>query len=266
MNFKIVFTFIFISVFSFFVYAQNNKSDMEVVYRMKFISDSLRKENVATVDNLILLFNNQSSIYYSEEAKNYYDYLSKGISQMKDNKISMGTLPPYPKSKGSIYKIGDVIWATLPVGKYLYTFEEPKLDWVLLNGKTEINGIKCNLAKTISDTGDTFFAWYTYEYPFSEGPFRFKGLPGLILKIYNKNQTIEIEAVEIKKTVADIEPIFKNVAINIKNKEIFLKSRSEYFENPNIQNINNGLIIKDDKGNIYNNMRKQKLSNNVFLD
>jgi len=62
---------------------------------MKFISDSLKKENVATVDNLILLFNNQSSIYYSEEAKNYYDYLSKGISQMKGGKISLGTLPPF---------------------------------------------------------------------------------------------------------------------------------------------------------------------------
>jgi GLPGLI family protein len=267
MKLKLISFLLFITASFCTLFGQNTKSDMEVIYKMKFIADSLKKDNVTYVDNLTLLFNNEISIYYSQEAKDYYDYLNKGISKMQGGKISLGTLPPYPKSKGSVYKSGDIITATLPVGKYLYSFEEPKLNWTLLEDRTEINGIKCSLAKTKSDTGDTFFAWYTSEYPVSEGPFRFKGLPGLIVKVYNANNTIEIETVQIKKVEKEIEPFFNKSALKIKNKEAFLKARNEYFDNPNIQNMNTGLIIKDGNGNILNsNTRKVKLGNNVFLD
>lgn len=258
-------TFLFI-LFSFQLSAQSTKADMEVVYRMKFISDSTKTQYPVYVDNLILLFNKESSIYYSQDAKGYYEFLNKGLSTMKDGKISLGTIPAPPKVKGTVYKVGDIITANLPVGKYIYSFEEPKLQWTLLDETKEIKGIKCRLAKTTVDTGDTFFAWYTTEeYPFSEGPFRFKGLPGLILSIYNKNKTIEIDAVEIKKSDAVIENLFSGMSIKVKNKAIFLKARNEYFENPNIQS-NRDIIIKDGNGNIINNNRKEKLPNNVFLD
>ncbi len=266
MNLKFFVCNIFVLLFTISISAQNNKSDMEVVYKMKFTPDSLKRENSIFVDQLVLLFNNNSSIYFSQEAKIYYDYLNKGISTMQNGKISLGTLPPFPRSRASVYKNGDMITATLPVGKYFYSFEEPKLEWTLLNDKSKINGIECSLAKTVTDTGDTFFAWYTMHYPFSEGPFRFKGLPGLILKVYNQNNTIEIEAVGIKQSVAVIEPFFNSGSIKIKNKSIFLKTRDEYNENPNIQNINSGVIVKRDGILLDNKSSMQKIDTNVFLD
>ena len=220
MKLKIFVNSIFILFFSGSIIAQNNNSDMEVVYKMKYIPDSLNQDKKISVDNLVLLFNNNSSIYFSQEAKTYYDYLNKGISTMQNGKISLGTLPPYPRSRASVYKNGEVITATLPVGKYFYSFEEPKLEWTLLNDKSIINGTNCSLAKTVTDTGETFFAWYSMEYPFSEGPFRFKGLPGLILKVYNHNKTIEIEAIGIKKSVSVIEPFLTAGSIKIKSKSI----------------------------------------------
>lgn len=266
MKLKLLLNYTFLISFLFNVSAQNNISDMEVVYRMKFIIDSTKTDYPIYVDNLRLLFNKESSVYFSQDTKSYYEFINKGISQMKDGKISLGSIPMQPKVKGSVYKLGETITATLPVGKYLYSFEEPKIEWQLLNETKEIKGIKCGLAKTTLDTGGIFFAWYTIkEYPFSEGPFRFKGLPGLILSVYNKNKTIEIDAVEIKKTQEEFEHYFSQMAIKIKNKGIFLKSRSEYFENPNIQS-NPDIIIKDSNGNIINNNRKERLPNNVFLD
>lgn len=261
---KIVCT-ILIAILSVQLSAQN-KADMEVNYRMKFISDSTKTQYPVYVDNLILLFNKESSIYYSKETKDYYEFIGKGISTMKNGTISLGVIPAAPKVKGTVYKMGDVITANLPVGRYMYSFEEPKLNWILLDDTKEIKGIKCRLAKTTVDTGDTYFAWYTTkDYPFAEGPFRFKGLPGLILSVYNKNKTIEIDAIEIKKSEAEIENLFSEMSIKIKSKSIFLKSRNEYFENPNIQ-TNPDIIIKDSNGNVISNKRKEKLPNNVFLD
>ncbi|MBD3906397.1 GLPGLI family protein [Chryseobacterium sp. Ch-15] len=265
MKYKLLFSII-LFIFSSRINAQNNNSDMEVVYRMKFIIDSTKTDYPIYVDNLRLLFNEESSVYFSQDTKSYYEFINKGISQMKDGKISLGSIPMQPKVKGSVYRVGETITATLPVGKYLYSFEEPKIEWQLLNDIKEIKGIKCGLAKTTLDTGGTFYAWYTInEYPFSEGPFRFKGLPGLILSVYNKNKTIEIDAVEIKKTQTEFEHYFSQMAIKIKNKAIFLKARREYFENPNIQR-NQDIIIKDSNGSIINNNRMERLPNNVFLD
>lgn len=266
MNFKIFLNLILIFGLFQTISAQENKSEMQVAYRMKFISDSLKMDNFVYVDNLILLFNNRSSIYYSQDAKDYYQYLNKGISQMKDGVISLGSLPPVPKVKGSVYRNDDVITAILPVGKYLYSFEEPKILWTLLNDTKTIKGIVCRLAKAKVDTGDTFFAWYaTKDYPYPEGPFRFKGLPGLILSVYNANKTIEIDAVDIRKSSDQIINEFGNMSIKIKNKDVFIKARNEFFDNPDIQK-NRDVIFKDGNGNIINNKNTGKLPNNVFLD
>lgn len=266
MKFKFFITSILILLFSENFIAQSNIANMEVIYKMKYIPDSLNRDKIIYVDNLVLLFNNHTSIYYSQEAKTYYDFLQKGVSSMQNGTISLGTLPPYPKSKASVYKKGEIISAVLPVGRYFYSFKEPKLEWILLNKKSFINGINCSLAKTITDTGDTFYAWYSMDYPFSEGPFRFKGLPGLILKIFNQNNTIEIEALAIKQSNSNIEDFLSNGSIKIKNKSIYLKTRTEYNENPNIQNINSNVIVKKDGVLLNNATGMQKINTNVFLD
>lgn len=253
-------------VFNFIFLSAQHEAKLEVRYNMKFIPDSTNKAKVGTFD-VILLCNENESLYYSPDAKKYYDYLYKKTSEMSNGKISLGSLPSYPKMRGNVYKNGNVITATLPVSKYNYSFEEPTLNWELQKETKIINGMKCNLAKVTTDTNDTFFAWYTQQYPFSEGPFRFKGLPGLIIKIYNLNNTIEIDAVEIKKSSEMIEPISLGNVIKLKTKEDFLKARKAYSENPNINSFGDDIIIKDDRGTDYTKLRKQQLnSQNVFLD
>lgn len=258
-----IFLFIFCSIFS----TAQNTAKLEVRYNMKFVPDSTKRENASYAD-VTLLCNENESLYYSPDAKRYYDYLYKKTSEMVGGKINLGSLPSYPKVRGIIYKKGNSINAILPVGKYNYSFEEPKLKWELLNETKTIDGMKCNLAKTITDTGDTFFAWYTQQYPFSEGPFRFKGLPGLIIKLYNKSKTIEINAVEFKKSFEIIEPLSLGRVITLKSKDEFLKARKTYYENPNVNTFGGDeVIIKDDRGTDYTKLRKQALnSQNIFLD
>ncbi|MEY8758935.1 GLPGLI family protein [Chryseobacterium tongliaoense] len=250
----------------FFSSAQNNLAKLEVRYNMKFIPDSTNKNN-ASYAEVTLLCNENESLYFSRDAKKYYDYLYQKSKEMVGGKINLGTLPAYPKVRGNVYKSGNIITSTLPVSKYNYSFEEPQLKWELLNETKTIDGMKCNLAKTVTDTGDTFFAWYTQQYLFSEGPFRFKGLPGLIIKLYNKNNTVTIDAVEIKKSSEIIEPLSLGSVIKLKSKDEFLKARKTYYENPNINTFGDNIIITDDRGTDYTKRRKEQLSSqNVFLD
>lgn len=264
MKYKLSLTLLFFNIF--LLSAQNNMAKLEVRYNMKFISDSTNKNN-ASYAEVTLICNENESLYFSRDAKKYYDYLYQKSSEMVGGKINLGSLPTYPKVRGNVYKKENIITATLPVSKYNYSFEEPALKWELLNDTKTIDGMKCNMAKTTTDSGDIFFAWYTQQYPFSEGPFRFKGLPGLIIKLYNKNNTITFDALEIKKSSEPIEPLSLGKLIKLKSKDEFLKARKTYQENPNINTLGDDIIIKDDRGTDYTKRRKQQLSSqNVFLD
>lgn len=209
-----------------------NKSDLKVRYYMIMASDStlLKDRNEASVFSYLLLCNANKSIYADETAKSYYDYI-------RNNRGNYGQLPvsSMPNSHSSVYKEGDKIITTLPIGRRdLYRYEEPALKWELIKDrKKTILSYSCNLAKATSDTGKVYYAWYTPSISIPEGPFRFKGLNGLILEVFNEKKTIKINAVEIVKAEEIIEPL-KYVTVYDVKKSQFLKKRKEFIQDPNV--------------------------------
>jgi GLPGLI family protein len=230
---KKILVFIYIIFCSaLFAQSENEKSDLKVRYYMVMAPDStlLKNENEASVFSYSLLFNAEKSLYADESAKAYYDYLQNNAGN-----YGVLSINNVPKSKSSIYKEGDRIIATLPIGrKDLYRFEEPALKWELIKNKTKtILSYSCNLAKTTSDTGKIYYAWYTSAIPVSEGPFRFKGLNGLVLEVYNEEKSILITGVEVTKVKELIEPLKYVNVYDVKNKSQFLKKRNEVMQDPN---------------------------------
>ena len=66
----------------------------------------------------------------------------------------------------------------------------PNYNWNLIKGETKtINGFVCKKA-TLHFRGSDVIAFYTEEIPISFGPWKFKGLPGLILELYNINDSV----------------------------------------------------------------------------
>lgn len=242
-----------------FLSAQNNKAIMEINYETKLVSDSLNKDKM-TIFASTLLCNNVESIYFSREAKAFYNGTSKETIS-----TTAGAIPKYPKSVGSVYKSKENLLVSLPVGKYIFTYEEPKLKWEILNDTKDIKGFKSRLAKTTTDTGNTFFAWFTNDVTIQDGPFRFKGLSGLILEVYNKNKTIEIYATDIKKSDEIIEPLNYGNDVKTKSKDQFLEARKNYTENPSMYNGN--LRVVDANGNDKTKTMSDRLKKmNTFLD
>jgi GLPGLI family protein len=70
--------------------------------------------------------------------------------------------------------------------------------WELSNEVKNILGEKCNLAKT-RFRGRNYFAYYTNNIPLIDGPWKFGGLPGLILEIRSDDNLYEFIAVKIIK-------------------------------------------------------------------
>ena len=58
------------------------------------------------------------------------------------------------------------------------------MEWELINEKKQIAGFSCQKSQTFA-FGRKFIAWFTTEIPISDGPYKFRGLPGLIIEVYD---------------------------------------------------------------------------------
>lgn len=65
---------------------------------------------------------------------------------------------------------------------FYYEEEIPVQEWVMIEGEKEIEGYKCNRAEC-DFRGRKYIAWYSEEIPMGEGPWKFGGLPGLIMEV-----------------------------------------------------------------------------------
>lgn len=208
-----------------FCNAQDEIADLKIIYEGIFKDTTTLSNSTKTVE-YTLLCNSKNSIFASTETMYYY----KKSYEPSINSINSIR----PKASLSIYKDGDKVTGFFPIEFTFYSFSEPNLIWELIPIKTKyISQFNCQFAKSTTDTGKIFYAWYTTAFPIPEGPFRFKGLPGLVLEAYSEDKLIRFVAIGMNKTTEKIEKLKYNSTYPIKNKANFLQKREEYFKNPN---------------------------------
>ncbi len=81
-----------------------------------------------------------------------------------------------------------------------YSDSVPSLEWIFSDEATDsIMGYDCRKA-TVEFAGRSYTAWFTPEIPLPFGPYKFGGLPGLILKIEDAERQFVWEAVGFERT------------------------------------------------------------------
>ncbi len=211
-------------------------SEIEVKYNYIFVQDTLNRSS-AIYEPMVLLTNGKKSVYYSENYKAAVDGFGEKLEDAAKtgNTVDPSALPK-SKVKHNVYKDENKTYISNYLGRNYYTYESPdQLDWEIDHKSTStIGGYKCS--KAVADAGGKkFTAWFTYEIPISDGPYKFRGLPGLILKISDVNNNISFELISIHKTVLPIEQK-KGLMIT---KDQYLLKRKEYMDDPYQSKINN---------------------------
>ena len=95
-----------------------------------------------------------------------------------------------PKFSFKIYKIyPDMTEQYVDrISRNLFAYEEKiKFDWKILSDKEKIGTYNTQKATTTFG-GRTWNAWFTTDIPFQDGPYKFYGLPGLIVKIEDQDK------------------------------------------------------------------------------
>ena len=93
-------------------------------------------------------------------------------------------------------------WACMPLyaekDNGRYTEQWPLMQWSLQDSTQTILGHRCQKA-TCHFRGRDFVAWFAADVPIKGGPWKFGGLPGCILKVYDTQHLYEWEAVAIER-------------------------------------------------------------------
>jgi len=105
----------------------------------------------------------------------------------------------FTKNRYTIEWHGDTVTYFEESGNYSYYYTERlKHRWQLVNETKTINGIACRKA-TVNYGGRSWTAWYAVSLPMNAGPYKFQGLPGLIVKISDTTGIYDFELVSLKK-------------------------------------------------------------------
>lgn len=220
---KLTFTlFIFLINISF---AQTK----QFIYDYISIPDSTQK-NVTESEIMLLNINNEKSEYFS-----YNMYVSDSIL-LEGSKKGLFMMPPNKKmSQDRVNKAANsnqiLFIKQLSFSKY-FVNENIDLKWKLYPEYISILNYKAQKATT-EFGGRKWTAWFAKDLPFQDGPYKFKGLPGLIVKIEDESKSHIFELKGIKNTNYNFDyPDLKNYTKITLDYPKFVKAYKNYRKYP----------------------------------
>ena len=160
-------------------------------------------------------------------SKNTSYYNSEVQNKITDNLVSSESALMFTKSSGKKELLPEIIidrannsltervFENLYVdGSFAVQEPLPKMNWKLLNERKKIGEYDCKNA-SVEFRGRTYYAWYSMEIPVSLGPWKFNGLPGLILEVDDLKEIYKWQA----KTVS--------YNSNVSEKELLIKVQND---------------------------------------
>ncbi len=236
---------IFLSVLSF---AQGTR----IMYEYKFASNIDKKDSLDT-ELMYLDIKKDGSKFYSRQkfvSDSIRDaYIQKQLASGSGNfsyndnnagKVGYSVNKSYPDFKINLH-------TSLGQNRFDVT-DVRTMDWKILPDKKKIDKFEVQKA-TLDFGGRTWTAWFSQDFPFQDGPYKFRGLPGLILEMEDSTGTHifkfagskkfdEVEKIEKKEISAPVGGRVVRIGNMTGGKELevtedqFIKQWKEYKNDP----------------------------------
>ena len=196
------------------------------IYEYQFKTDSLSED--LTKENMILDINPEDVKFYP-----YFFAENDSINKLKNNNNSSwdDVLPVLKRNRGTNKNTSYILLNDL----FSLQTEDP-ITWKLSSETKSI--AHYNLQKaTATFGGRNWKAWFTTDINLNEGPYKFRGLPGLIFEITDEKNNFSfhlVKSYQLKSTYNTsefLESFAGQKAIPVSEK-ILLKKQLELFNNP----------------------------------
>jgi len=138
-------------------------------------------------------------------------YVSPINEWIKENGFIPGSPNSYnnPYTRQGYTSMRNWVFKNTPKQGYQYFTHDPGwistrdrtdslFTWILLEGDSIVCDYPCKKAQT-TFRGRTWTVWYTLDLPYSDGPWKFCGLPGLVLHAYESEGYFRFNCIGIEK-------------------------------------------------------------------
>lgn len=232
---KVVLILVYVFISS--IYAQQKEElnfNHQVIYELTYQPDSTNP-SFKKID-LELLLNNEGSLFRS---------VRKGINDSAlyaEKKTSQGMLVMRPVNKFNyqiVKRNGHIKTYDSPFGPslegkediYYYEEQQRDLDWQIKEDTLMIDDILCQRADLIFG-GRHWIAWFAPEIPISDGPYKFCGLSGLIVSIYDAQEYWRFDMVSLRNVNKEVVIHFENwYTFSATTKKKLFKERRDFQNN-----------------------------------
>jgi GLPGLI family protein len=258
---KSIYTLTILFFLCFKAHSQEHTYPFSATYEYDWQYDA--NDTMRLQEPMILLYSPEKSLFYSKNA-HLIDSVIAANKGETDFTVLRSKIQSLPKSrarftiehdkkenKGNLYE--DVMMNTYRIPY------DPTLNWELVEADTMINGLSAKKATTTSG-GRNWTAWYTFEVPIPDGPYKFSGLPGLVLMAYDadKHHIFTINEISQNPVVKSFEPKNKPVKASVKQ---VARARENRFESLKAS----GVTIKVDGGRM-DQIKKQMNKYNNYIE
>lgn len=179
---------------------------LAVTYRVRISQDTIGKEFY--FDNQILEVGAKLSHYYSVFSENIDSVMYKARQEPSGGiDVGVATRKNMGKDEDGNYEdifinypSAGLLTVINRIAKNDYAYAEPcaAIGWQIIPATTQVLGYNCQKA-TCTFRGRQWTAWFTTQIPVPMGPYKFGGLPGLILKIEDASKLFIYEAIGVEQ-------------------------------------------------------------------
>ncbi|SIS77940.1 GLPGLI family protein [Chryseobacterium piscicola] len=225
------FAVIFLSIFT-----KSLSQNLSIVYEVngRFSkSDSLKKK-----EEMILIINTQTKESLFQNRENFD---IEGIGDFNEKILKSVSLNQRRNFFDLIYKnfSSQLFFQYNSISEKYFkiSYSKPVEEWSLLNDEKIILGYNCYKA-SMNFGQRKWIAWYTNEIPISDGPYKFSGLPGLILEIFSLDDEYHYTMISLQKNTSNKIFIPKSIDVDINELH---KIRKDFIADPSmyIRQLNN---------------------------
>lgn len=104
----------------------------------------------------------------------------------------------------------------------------PQFEWMITDSIKNINGLQC-ISAQCSTYGRDWTVWFCPDLPCGDGPWKFSGLPGLVVEAYDSNHFYKFKLTQIHSISNPVTPWGKNPKKTTRSK--FNKQKYDYLQN-----------------------------------
>lgn len=220
---------------------------LQVLYKLTFIDDTNHLNYTKTEEQILVLGVSASSY----ESYNHYKYQKTGRKKAQEGNLmewlqtgisATEYMCSFYYQIYKFYRNNSIIYTERIFGLDYFKYEENNdiFTWEMGQDTDTILGFICQNA-FCNYGGRRWEAWFTSDINFSDGPYKFCGLPGLILKICDTKEHYKFE-------VLSIDIPYKNTLVEYHDRDFISTTKKDFFKVYDDNNKNMTNIVLENSG------------------